>query len=248
MKNLLTFSLFIVLLSACSEDDELTSQIDLEDFYVNFRVDSTVIQLNEEKYDVVRGEEISGCIDGFTYGMWYTNLVSKNQVNSFVTNLGLGIYRKVPLTDLGAPKEVGPGVFRSFTADSLRYMRETLYNQNFGASYAVTLPLDDVNTSIIKDSVNNAVLAEAFLTIRMQDEEFRSFSDDLFKRDESSYFQINHILKLSDSSPREYSYIIEGEFNVDMYYGGQKDPVLVAGDFRLPIYTYYTNKVLAKCD
>ena len=248
MKNLLTFLVAVFLLLACSEEDAVMSQIDLEDFYVNFRVDSTVIQLNEEKYDIVRGEEISGCIDGFTYGMWYTNLVSKDQTNSFVTSLDIGIYRKVPLTDLGEPKEVSPGVFRSFTADSLRYMRETLYSQNFGASYAVILPFNNTNPTIVKDSVSNSVLAEAFLTIRMQDEELRSFSDDLFKREESSHFQINHILKLSESSTREYLYIVEGEFNVDMYYGGQKNPVLVAGDFRLPIYTYSTDEAVANCN
>lgn len=250
MKNLLTLSVLTFLFLACSEDDESIVQANSEDFYVNLRVGSTFFHLDEENYHIERGEEVAGCIDNFTYGMRYTDLVYKEQTNHLIASLRLGIYKKVLLTDLGAPNEISPGVFRSFSADSLRYMRETLYERNFGASYATILPINinRVDPLIVRDSVNHSVLAEAFLTVRMHDEEYLSFSDNLTKREKNSYLWVNHILKLPESDKREYQYIMEGEFKVDLYRKDHINATVVEGDFRLPIYTYYTQEALAKCE
>ena len=247
MKNIFYF-VFVLCSLACSEDSEVPSRSSLEDFYVNLYIGSDTVQLNEETCDITKGQKFSGCIDSFTYGMQYTNIISKHEINGFIRSLSIGILRKVSFGDLGAPTEIGPGVTRSFVADSLRYMREVLYNQNFGASYATALPASGISGSVVRDSINKSILAEAFLTLEIRDKRFRSFSDGLIERNEDSYFQIDQVVKLSESDTRGYSYTIEGTFKIDMYYNEEKSFVIVEGDFRLPVYSYHTDQALAECD
>jgi len=248
MKNYCLFMVFVLTFLACSEDEESISQPDLEIFHVNLRIDSSTILLNEDNFDIAKGDEVSGCMDDFVYGMRYTDMVSKTQMDNLVESFQLGINRKVHITDLGAPKKIAPGVYRSFEADSLRYMSETLYDISYRDTNAVILPFNEANSLIVRDSINNAILPETFIIIRMQNEELRSFAEYLSERSEGSYFRINSILKLSRIATREYTYVVEGDFKVDMYSVEQKTPVIIEGDFRLPLYTYYTNEALERCE
>lgn len=245
----LSFILPLSLLSfSCAEEDiPATDRTRLDDFYVHLTSNSTEYALETKYYQVKPGIEKSGCTDNYTYGVRYTDVVATEEEANFITRLSLGITKKVAITDLGAPQEVAPGVYKSYSADSIAYTREVLTHGNVG--YAkVGFPISADGYSLpIKGG--EPTLAEAYLRIDTQGgKSYLSTSNEAAIRVDTSYFRITNILNLGDLASEGYSYIVEGEFNVNVFYEGtQNDSKVIAGRFRLPVYTYRTADVLERC-
>ena len=253
IKQILLIASLLSLFISCKEDEtteavtETVDWFDLDNFYVHLNFEGTNYFLEATNYQVEQGEDKSGCADGYAYGIRHTDWIAAEREATFIKSLSLGITSKVPITELGEPEEFVPGIYRSFTPDSLTYMREVLHN-SLGRR-PIGFPLSLEGYPLTNLDINGDTFAEAYLRFSTESgQSYYSTSNETSVRADSTYFHILRSFNLGDSAPKEYSYIVEGEFKIDMFHEDSKtDTKLVEGIFRLPLYTYYTTEVLQQC-
>lgn len=250
LKSFLSISLVSLLFISCAKDESVNAHdwAKLDELYVHLTFDSLNYFLESNDYQIKQGIEKSGCVNDLTYGMYHTDLITKEEGNDFISGLSLGITRKVAVTDLGAPKEIVPGGYFSYTADDLAYMRNVFTNEGLGSS-PIGFPINSEGYSLNNKDENGLVPTEVYLFINTQDDKlYRSTSDENVPREDDSYFRIINVLNLGDTAPEKYVYIVEGEFRVNVFYeNSYTDSKVVEGSFRLPIYTFGTVEALNQC-
>ena len=173
--------------------------------------------------------------ENYVYRKQSLSLVDPEE-KDFITAIRLDISKKVFEDELDLE-------------DEFSCMKEMLSAEQFGfpintSGYYKVYDLE--NSEFI---VEKGVSAEAFLSISTQDEFYRSSSVVPNERDDKSFFKLDSFVAVEDSTVRDYQYIIEGSFSVNLFrghYGTESETV--AGTFRWPVKAVKNSKLLSLCE
>ena len=247
MKHILwitCFGAFLTLIS-CSGDDEPLLQQKKENFYINLTWDDSLYSITNDTYQLDSSGATFACAGNYTNGQRSTeNYIYKKQPLSlnapqdtnFITAVYFDISKKVFEDELSSE-------------DEFSYMKEMLSADQFGfpintSGYYKVYDLE--NDEFI---VEKGVSAEAYLYISTQDEFYSSSSVVPNERDDKSFFKLDSFIAVEDSTVRDYQYIIEGSFSVNLFrghYGTESETV--AGTFRWPVKAVKNSKLLSLCE
>ncbi len=234
----LAFLVVIIAVSCGKDDDIVATEVQLhEPFFFNFKMGPSEFSLTENDARLSNGTFSAGCISsstfvgGFGYGMRTTKFVSHLPSNNEVTSVNLGITQKVGIIDLNL-------------VDDFSYIRKVL-----GREGEWKFPTVKEGFAPIRNDLDFPA-TEVYLDIVMGDgRTYTSILEEIVVRYEESFFNETRVLNLGEFAPKDYTYIIEANFKVDLYEGGDlSKPVIVEGDLRLPIYTFTTTEAKLMCD
>ena len=247
MKHILwitCFGAFLTLIS-CSGDDEPLLQQKKENFYINLTWDDSLYSITNDTYQLDSSGATFACAGNYTNGQRSTeNYIYKKQPLSlnapqdtnFITAVYFDISKKVFEDELNSE-------------DEFSYMKEMLSADQFGFpvnSSGYYKVYDPENVEFI---VEKGVSAEVYLDISNRGKFYRSSSVVPNERANESFFKLDNFTTVEDSTVKDYQYIIEGSFSVNLFGGDDEtESKTITGTLRWPVKAIKNSKLLSLCE